>query len=152
MLSQPPRSEFRDFTDKTLYESATLTAFLENCRQGCDNIYDTIIKHFGDVNDKQIAAITKYFKTFSGYMNWFGGDEGDNLLHYNVNLMFFHRRGETSVQLFVVVCIHYDNFWNDWRITAFRVMNPKTWKVIKTVYKVPGIQGDYRSIWGNHKR
>jgi hypothetical protein len=152
MIRKIAQGEWVDFEDKSLFETAVITRFLNNLRFEVD-MHQNIVSHFdSSVDDIQINYLKRYFRHLVGHM-FMAEDINNNALQHDITMLFFHKPKMQLYTSHVIVTISYDRFWEEYRIVGIRKMCPKRWTVLRTVFRVRdgSNSGNYDSIWRNNK-
>jgi hypothetical protein len=125
-----------------VYPDAIVSRFLYDIEDSI-NWHLHIIRHFNPehADDRQMRRIKDYFQSFRLFSLSLSKPKDDG---HEMSIQLFHCRRDRIVIDESIFSIHWDNFYNEFRISGLRIINPKNCRIKKTIFNSFGLGKRFR--------
>jgi len=128
------RHELVDFEDPRVMPQAVISRFLNNVRRKADWHLNIVQNFHHSITSSQINTVVGYFASFRNFM-FIDTNRSDDKV--TSQLYFYCERAKEVIQEDAVVKVVYDTFSEGYRIESICIMSSKTWRVKRTIYRMP---------------
>ena len=134
--------DYLDSENPRVHPGAIVSRFLYDIDQYVD-WHLHIIRHFDQehADDRQMQRIREYFQTLRLFSLSLPTHREEG---YEMTIQLFHCRRDSIVIDEALFFTKWDSYYNEYRISGLRIIDPRTCRIKKTIFHKIGIGERYR--------